>query len=149
MCCVCSKLIEGGMWVNVWMCTRAFWNPLWSFHPLGIASILSSIVRKQTCFLICVAHCNELAKYGKAFRKKRESPPPVNLWPLALLVPCSCAFLSDMETAENLFGCFYALTLAAMLDFSFFFKWLAGFVGFVTLNTSNTPQEAQEKSKTR
>lgn len=62
------------MYVNVWTCSIAVWNPSWSSHPLGIASISSSIVRKQTLSLICVAHCNKLAKYGQAFRKKRESP---------------------------------------------------------------------------
>lgn len=41
----------------------------WAWLQYGAQSF-----RKQTCSLICVAHCNELAKYSQAFRKKRESP---------------------------------------------------------------------------
>lgn len=121
MCCVCSELIKGGMYVNAWMCTIAFWNPSWSSHPLGIASILSSIVRKQICSLICVAHCNELAKYGQAFWKERESPHQWIYDPWFPRVPCSCACLSDMETAADLFDLFLHSHICSYVRFLLFF----------------------------
>lgn len=136
------------MYVNAWMHTIAFWNPSWSSHPLGIASISSSIVRKQICSLICVAHCNELAKYSQAFWKKRESPHQWIYDPWLPRVPCSCACLSDMETVENLFGLFlhsHTCNYVGIFLLFFFFNDYVFLFVFLPSNASNTWGEAQRR----
>lgn len=119
----CAVYVVNWLKGNVCQCTDVYDSFLKSFVIFPPTGHCFNIVfnRQETNLL---PHLHRTLQWAcqiwPSFYKEERIPPPVNLWPLALLVACSCACLSDMETAANLFGLFLHSSTCSCVGFFLF-----------------------------